>query len=382
MGKSVCHVSFSPILSDQRIQRDVRALREAGYTVDEIGFGAGLQPEVMTLASKVADAAGMIPSHVLPSWWAHGVYWRSANVRRLYDRLMSLRPQIIHAHDWEALPAAARAARELDARLIYDSHEAAAVQRLHRLFWRLTFPPHVRALEGHNIHRADAVITVSEGIARYLQKAYGLETRPDVVRSIPEYQAVPFRACDPDNIIVHYHGIFTQGRGLENLVKSVSQWPSRFRLRLTGWGQPRSVTDDLQALARAEGVAERVAFHPGVDYSALIKHASEADIGICFWAGNSAQQRFVLPNKFFEYTMAGMMLCVGPGEEMHRLIEQYGHGLAFCDNTPGRLAAALRELGSEEIDACRKKALDAARELCWEHEKNTLLEIYRNIEPI
>ena len=379
MATRVSHISFSRIEKDQRILRAGQALESEGFDVSYVGNPSDTSSPQMGPIDKVRLAVEMVPSWVLPDAWSTTVYsWRS-EYRDMLARLLAQRPDIIHAHDWDTLPIAATAAQRLGAKFIYDSHEAAAVQRAHRPMWRLTFPPFIRAIERSHIHNASAVITVSDGIADYLMQSYNLVSRPTVLRSTPSYQEVAARDVDPDRILVHYHGIFTHGRGLSEIVRSVRDWPPAFRLRLTGWGQPRQFQNGLEDLAAACGVKERVEFHPRVAFNTLVNHASEADIGLCFWPAVSVQQEAVLPNKFFEYTIAGLMVIVSQGRDMQTLVERHGHGAVLGASTADALAGALRGLSVDEIMSCRRNALKAARELNWESEKEKLIGVYRAV---
>jgi len=379
MKVRVCQVSLSTIDNDPRILRTISALETDGYEVIPIGYGHGLKATPMSLLQKLLLASRKFPSNFLPAHWAQASYWMKTENSTLHRLLLQYKPDIIHAHDWNTLPAAASAAKILGARLIYDSHEYAVGQRQHRLFWRLVYPAYIRDLEKKYIKSANCVITVSQGIAELLKNNYNLETHPTVLRSTPAYVKIPFREANPKQIVVHYHGIFTQGRGLANLIQSVPLWPERFRLRLTGWGQPPRVEAELVQLANQLGITHRITFAERVAHDWLISHASEADIGICFWDGDTPQTNYALPNKIFEYTMAGLMAITGPGVELKSFVERYKHGISLADNQPETLANMLKTLNADQVSTYKRRALEAGKSLCWEQEKDVLLAVYEQI---
>ena len=97
-------------------------------------------------------------------------------------RAARTRPDAVHAHDAAMLLPGLLAARRVGARLVYDSHELASGVGYHSRTWAVV----VGAVERLGAPRADAVITVSGGIAERLRERYGLHDRPVVVRNIPD----------------------------------------------------------------------------------------------------------------------------------------------------------------------------------------------------
>jgi glycosyltransferase involved in cell wall biosynthesis len=83
-----------------------------------------------------------------------------------------------------------------------------------------------------------------------------------------------------------------------------------------------------------------------------------------------------LPNKFFEYVMAGLALCASDRPEMARLIQQYDLGVTIAAVEPKAIAAAINALDPDRIDRFKRNALAAARELCWERESERLVGAY------
>ncbi len=379
MSKRVCAVSFSQIDDDPRVLRAINALRDEGYDVLPVGYGYGLTHSVMDMKEKLSIALRKLPAKFLFGPGAELGYWLKGENRLLYKRILETKPHIIHANDWNTLPAVAHAAKKLGVPFVYDSHEFAVGQGAHKRLWNIVYPAYIRQLEKRYIGKAADITTVSHGIAKLLQQAYDLPKLPTVLRSTPDFVEVQARKTDADCILVQYNGIFTSGRGLQNLMRSVPLWPENFRLRLTGCGRPLAYETMLKQLAVELGVADRVEFVPFIPHDQLIAHANEADIGICFGQGNTDQLKYALPNKAFEYVMAGLMVVCGPGPELKRLIDEYGHGVSLPDNAPETLANALKELSAPIVDQHKQNAIKAAKDLCWENEKKELLAIYRNL---
>jgi len=124
------------------------------------------------------------------------------------------------------------------------------------------------------------------------------------------------------------------------------------------------------------GLEDRVHIVPPVPMTALVREAAAFDVGFFALPGHSHHNQFALPNKFFEYTMAGLALCMTDLPEMARLMQEYDLGVTFPKVEPGLIAQAVNALTPERIDHCKRNALAAARELCWDREAERLVSAY------
>jgi glycosyltransferase involved in cell wall biosynthesis len=380
MQTRVSQVSLSEIASDPRIQRNIKALEQASYEVVAIGYGKGISQKQFNLKEKILTAFFQMPSSILP-FSASFFYWLRSQNRLIYKLLLEQNPKIIHAHDWHVLPACVRAAKKLNAALIYDSHEFAREQLIHRKLWRLVYPNYITSLENRYVIKADKIVTISQGCGDLIEKACGLKTPVSIIRNVPSFQKHKYRPVNESDIIVQFIGFYTPGRGLENLIKSASLWPKNFKLRLTGWANDENYLLALKKLAKAQ-IGKNIEFHERVPYSKLLTHANSADIGIVFADNISAQFEISLPNKLFEYIMAGLMVCVGPGKEMHKLLAKHKIGIALNSNQPEELANCLASLTIDKINNYKKASLLAAKELNWENEQEKLLGIYSSLDRL
>ncbi|WP_184231723.1 glycosyltransferase [Bosea sp. WAO] len=312
-------------------------------------------------------AARLWPGMALPIW--HG----QPRHRALMEAVAGLpAAELIVANDYTALPAGTALAARTQARLVYDTHEYAAGERDEEARWRLLYPAYIRAIERSGIEAGAAVTTVSEGIAVRLAADYGI-TQPAVVRNLPFYRSVPGRkaAAEP---LVHYHGVIVPGRGLETLIDSVRLWRPQFRLRIQGPSAP-DYLEELKARAQQNGVMDRIVFAPPAPADGLVASASEADIGIHVLPGFSHQNSYALPNKLFEYLMAGLAVVVTDLPEMRRIVAGRGVGELVEGERADAVAAAVNAMGAAEIEGYRQAALASARELCWEREKDRFLAV-------
>ena len=375
----VALLCLSPLRHDSRVLRHATLLVAAGYDV-RIFAQRPLPDELPCAVTPLPGPGndwrvrlGMVFRQAPATIWrptSDLMYWLS------YTRLVALRelnrfaPELIIANDWRSLPIAFAAKQPGKARIIYDSHEFASEEFADSWRWNLLARQHVVRIEDRYIRGADAVVTVSEGIADALAQRYTLP-RPLVITNTPTWHATAFRSTRTP-ITVLYHGAIVPRRGLEALVESVRLWPAHFRLVIRGPAQG-GFERHLQQLAEPFG--DRVTIDPPVPPAQLIATAAQADIGIFLLSNSTTHARFAMPNKIFEYMQAGLMVVSSDLPEIRTLLEQAACGLALDKDTPEAIAAQLAALTPEVIDHCKQASLTSARFFNFEAEGSKLLRL-------
>ncbi|MBZ6075650.1 glycosyltransferase [Microvirga puerhi] len=375
-------LDFHSLANDSRVLRTAEALHRAGHEVLLIGYGpapkdvpyrVALLPD---LPSPFLIRAGILlrqaPANLLPAS-SHFFYWLHEGRRSARKLLRDFRPEAVHANDWTTLPLALDAKARFGARIVYDSHEMAIAEYEHSLKWRIAALSHVRAIEGRGIRAADAVITVSPGIADALPEAYPGLARPTVIRNVPDATLAPFRPVGA-TIEVLFHGLLRDNRGLEAIVDSLPHWRDEFRLTLRGQAAP-SYLEALKARAEARGVTQRIRFEPAVAPQEVVSRASEADLGLCILPDSSRHNRFALPNKLFEYLAAGLAVVVSPLPDMAEIVTRYRCGSLASDDASA-ITEVINGLDRTALDHMKRQALVAAAELSWNRERETLVGLY------
>jgi glycosyltransferase involved in cell wall biosynthesis len=283
------------------------------------------------------------------------------------------------ANDWNMLPIAARLAADKGSIYVYDTHEFATEEYAEKWRWRLLHKPLVCAVERRFIGGAAVVSAVSAGIAERLDIMYRLSRSTLVIRNTPQSESFGFRPTG-ERVRVLYHGIIVPGRGLEEAIDSVAGWRPEFELTIRGPENP-GYSDRLRQLICDRGLQSRVHLVPPVPMTELIRQAAAFDIGFFALPGHSRHNEFALPNKFFEYIMAGLALCISDLPEMARLVKQYRLGVLIPELTPGAIVQAVNRLDRAQIDWHKRNALAAAHELSWERESERLTAAYNALLP-
>lgn len=304
--------------------------------------------------------------------------WTRRKVISFLKRRPDLRPQLVICHDYFTLDIGYGVATRAGAKFVVDCHEYARGQYMDNPYWVKYVRPYVTAFQNHFLARADAVTTVCEGIAELINREEMLKRPVRVIRSVPFRNIQPFRPTG-ESITVFYLGEIYYMRGLHKAIKSIPLWRPEFRFVMQGNVEP-GYGERLMEIATELGVADRVEIRPPVPFNDIVPSANRiGDIGYFVHKDLSPQKRFVLPNKYFEYVMAGLALCVSDLPEMARLVRQYGFGRLVPRYDEQAIADVINSFDRVSIDEMKQRSLAAAEELNWDVEKRQMLNLYEEI---
>ena len=247
---------------------------------------------------------------------------------------------VVHANDLDTLPAAWLLARRVGARLVYDAHE------LYSEFDQ--DPPRVArrvllALERALARRADAVVTVSDGLADELVSRLRLRTRPLVVLNAPEIDRREPPVVEGGPLRVVYQGSLGPGRPLEDLLAAVEE-AGDIRLTLRALRLSRPVDD------------ERVVVEQPLPPSRVVDGLHGHEVGVVFDRPLTRNVELSFPNKVFEYLMAGLAVVVPDLPTLGRFVEGEGVGITFPAGRPELLGRRLQELASDRPRLAKLRA--------------------------
>jgi glycosyltransferase involved in cell wall biosynthesis len=352
------------ILTPAELSRDPRARRAAltaqARGIDVVGLCgqvSGLAPialvgvpivrvggERLAAGLRSAGLGGMAKDDGVLVREARGLY-RLGRLGRLTAGLVRAgrklgRFDVVHANDLDTLPAAALLARRSGARLVYDAHELYTTQE--------PDPPraHRRAsasLEGSLARRADVVSTVSEPIADELRRRLRLAETPQVVLNCPPLVDVPVEPpAEGAPLAVVYQGAMGPGRPLEDLLVAAAYAPgAHLTLRIAS-ADPALLRQEVErrGLANAE-VVEPVS--PDV----LVEALAGFEVGLVINRPVTQNDELVLPNKLFEYLMAGLAVAAPRLPGLTPVVDGERAGVTFEPGRPDLLGTALQQLSAD-----------------------------------
>ena len=243
-------------------------------------------------------------------------------------------------------------------------------------------------LERALIGKADAAITVGPAVAAELAARYGVRP-PEVVLNTPNYRDLSAGSdylrrrlgLAADRRIVLFQGAVLPNRGLPELVQSLDQLPPAYHLVCLGFNLGVDQEVVRREIARL-GLQERVHLLDALPAPAFLEATASADVGIFLVPGHNKNEQFALPNKVFEYMMAGLPFVATDWPEVAEVVRRTGAGVTIDRIAPDAIAGAVAAVMADpaHYQAMRRAALEAARsEYNWEHQAGRLLSVYRDL---
>jgi ubiquinone/menaquinone biosynthesis C-methylase UbiE len=271
---------------------------------------------------------------------------------------------LVHANDYNTMWIALGARFLCGSRVVYDCHEHGRPE------WR----PWLLISEWLFVRLADAVVTTSPGYAAEMSRRYRVPP-PAVVRNIPE-NSTSSQSHDPDLGLAVYVGGLMPGRGLEPAIRALALLPS-LRLRLLGPARDE-YRRHLGQLAVQVGVTDRVEFAGTVPPDQVVGAVSGAGLGLMLIEPVCRSYELTLPNKLFEYAVAGVPILASDLEVIGSIVGEGGLGDVAAPDRPEEIATALERLSDPAANAAARERLrQFAAENTWTRERALLERIYR-----
>lgn len=259
-----------------------------------------------------------------------------------------------------------------NARVIFDAREYYPRQNEGNLWFEMVEKRRRIELCRRFLPLCDAVLTVSDGLAKEYRKEFGVEAT--VVRSTPRYVEIEATPCSSKKIRMVYHGAASKNRKLENLIRIFELLDDRFTLDMI------LVSDEAYQNKLKKRAADnpRIGFPGPVPFEEIITTLNNYDIGFFYCEPTTFNLAHCLPNKFFEYIQARLMVAIGPSPDMAELVSQFNCGLVASDFSIDSMAGVLNALTSEKINEAKINSDLAAKILCFEEEQKKLEAILKN----
>ncbi len=334
----------------------------AGVEVSSIGASEGLRPQ------GTASLSGRrLPLHVKVARWLLLPQHRNITFRRwaeAAEELGTLVPaDVVHAHDFTALSAAARLAEWKNVPLVYDSHE----------FWpgrsREYRPTPVqdaweRRKEKALGAQAAAVITIGDGVASELRLCYGWQHITVVRNSFPRLP-LPDPLPTPAGLV--YAGRLGAYRELEVLARASEE----LELPVTAMGP----SDASWLAGYARGKVDVV---PPCTPDEVDAHLQRAGLVVVPLAPGWRNHDLALPNKLFHAVRAGVPVVATDIGELAKVVRTHGIGTLYRPGDADSLVAAVQEAVATYPELVRA-VREAQDDLTWEADAARLRGVYDRI---
>ena len=302
--------------------------------------------------------------------------------QRFIRAAVGTHPEVVHAHDLNTLWAGTVVKRRTGAKLVYDSHELATARNRMGPWWRRW----ARYWERRGVPHADEIIMAAPGYADAARRLYGVEST--VILNVPEIQVPVTGGWDlreeldlpRDRHVVVYQGSIQENRGIEQVIDAMEYVPDAV-LVVIGYGYYRPM---LERMVRERGWTDRVRFFGPVPNQDLINWTASADLGVCCIVGTSPSYFHSLPNKLFEYLMAGVPVIASDFPGMGGITRQADVGEVCDPQDPGSIASAvLRVLEDPQArERYERNAKAAVERYNWAVEAERLAGIYERLATV
>ncbi len=371
--KRIIISATNDLATDQRVKRHCSTLHDRGYDILLTG-------RMLDNSLSVDDMPWK--TRRVRHWFNKGALFYAEYNIRLFAFLLFAPCDILHANDLDTLPANYLSSRIRSKQLVYDSHEyftevpeltgRPVVKKIWERIEKLIFP------------KLCNIITVNRSIALAYKKKYGKDIR--VIRNLPERWSINSTVSPtfyglPENkrlIILQGAGI-NRDRGAEEAVEAM-RYIDNAVLVIAGKGD---VIPELKAKVReSSSIQEKVFFIPPMPYKELMQLTGICDLGLSLDKDSNLNYRYSLPNKIFDYVMAGIPVLVSDLPELRRIVEKYEIGLIAKDYSPKGIALSINSIlsGNSGINFLKNKLQKAADLLNWDIEKHKLISLYMELQ--
>jgi len=313
-------------------------------------------------------------------WQTRGLRTWTIN-RRFIRAGLETGADVWHSHDLNTLYIGWKCKKKRPGtKLVYDSHELQTERnRMGKVArWWATWN------EKRGLPHTDARIWTTDSRARYVVEKYGIPY-PTILRNVPEIIEIEEgwdlreRLDIPaDQRVLVYQGSIQENRGIEEAIEAVASHLEDCVLVVIGYGHHRPV---LEEMVTERGLDDRVKFFGPIPNDELLFYTASADVGLCTIKGNSLSYRWSLPNKLFEYMMAGIPIVASDYEEMGRVVREEGVGTVCDPGDPESVAAAVRGIVEDPEAEKRFRAATrtAIQKYNWGVEEQVLLGLYEGL---
>jgi glycosyltransferase involved in cell wall biosynthesis len=419
---------INPMTADARVDRAAVAIGRTGRAVTVVAVASEGQPEIedrvhyqvirLPYSRPIKDATTALRTSLVAARqraattgsWDGGrtQFWRSLlayilggaklKVRRssmvweeywlsIGSKLPELleEPSVIHAHDLGPLFSALAISEYWGGRpkVIYDSHELFTEQQPN---WKWIEKKLWKAHERSVIGCADAVVTVSDGIARELKRRYRLSRTPRVVYNSPEVR--PIRKGAPDvrsaagigmsQPLVVYVGHVKEGRGVPTLIAAAEMIPE---LHIAFVGTEPSLY--LQALLPSgpeNSMLSRIHMISSVPSETLPEFLRTADLGVHPMERTNMNHELAMPNKLFDYVFAGLPVVASDLQEMGTFVKTWNLGSVFEPGDADGLREAIETVLAWPNPASKETISEISNRFGWKTQAGHLRRLYDELE--
>ncbi len=406
----VCIITSATVCCNPRVVKEADALSAAGFDVrvvasQHVGWAADWDAQLMVhrpwrlnsvrwdysngeakrirLTSGIRQQSFALISRASNNW---------GTAERAYSRLFDEQLQLANlesadlfiAHNPQALPVAAAAAKQWGVNFAFDSEdyhygEFTEEQQGSTRFRLLSY------LEPKYLPQCVYITVPSQPIAEALVQRYGIQYPTTIHNVFPwsDRDALDGQVNDRQGqalSLYWYSQVVGLDRGLQDVIRALPLLSGEVVLHVRG-RMGNDVRTELLRLASELSVADKIVFHETVPPTELLSRTAEHDVGLALEQNVNENKNLTVANKVFFYLLAGLAVAATGTTGQRTILRSCPDaGFLYSPGDYRSLAAGLqRYINSPALlQAAKKAGLEAARERWnWETESQELVRLVK-----
>lgn len=376
LAHDVLHPSIDP-----RVYKEASSLVDAGYQVTVVCRMS--KPDWPSSEKKdgISIVRVLCPHPPLETSRIIRLKHNRKNSRKVAEKIIELKPDVIHCHDLNTLAEGVRARNKLKVPLIYDSHEDWPLLELAKSNSKIVYNMS-KSYEKRLLKKVTHRIVATPAQSRLLtpENSMILLNCPsrhfmddaDPVRIIKEHKL-------QNKTVITYHGVIGEKKGILELIDVAEELTKRFNnlvFLVIGDGYEPFVES-----IEEKGLTKYFIFTGRIQYSEIPSYLKASDIDFSVLRPTK-QYRISIPTKIFEGMQAGIPF-LGNAEfpSLQEIIKKYKAGL-LVNSELKEITGALESLIKDEnlrSKLGKNGELAIKKEYNWEKQAEMFLEFYEKI---
>ena len=371
----------NPYNRDWRVENEVNFLLENGYKVRMICTKGDKEKKKETIGNLTIER--LITNNLFRPLSSE--YKR--NEKEIVNYILSLKPKIIHCHDFRMLNIGALVKeKSKKTKFIFDSHEYLPGYHYYKripelknrikgkFIWLFYLYKHNKAIK-----LVDDVISVSPQICekfevKFQKNVYLVRNMPNKIKITERnnnYFNKKFNINIKNKIIIHTGNThFTLKRfiTLSELINSYKD------ISLVFLGSQKSIIPFNEYVQNNK--LKNIYFHENVPRDEITHYCSQADIGLVyFWNPEWESYDFASPNKLFDTSLSGLPVISTNQTALKNFADDHGHMTLFNGNSTSELKIAF-DMMIDNFMHFKEKANKVREKVNWSIESEELKKLY------
>lgn len=372
------HITLTEFRNESRVLKEIGSLESAGifdaFSVIALGADDLSSDDSITSITKLRRINLM--TRKLPKSSPFQLLKFVEFMFKCFLHVRQEKADVINIHALALLPLGWLLKKVLKVKLVYDAHELETEKNgLHGLRQRIS-----KWIEKLFIGSCDLVIVVGDHIADWYANAYDIE-RPSVVKNAPKRRDQAkknlFReslGILPEQKILLYQGGVVKGRGVKLVLDAFkARSLNDVVVVFMGYGD---LVSEVEQASKAYG---NIFYFPAVPPNVVLDYTASADIGISLIENTCLSYYFCMPNKLFEYAMAGLPVVVSDMKEMAGVVQEYEVGAVLNDYSVESINASVDDLINRDLSRLSENAYIFAQANAWEEQEKVMLDGYHRM---